>query len=68
VLKRFQKQFGKLESKLNKPRIFWFSKPSNKDILNVFGKFIEDYLRNLTCWENSKNRFVISTPKLNKNR
>jgi hypothetical protein len=43
-------------------------KPLNKGIWSVFGRFIEDYLRNLTCWEKSKNRFGFSAPKLSKNR
>jgi hypothetical protein len=33
-----------------------------------FERFIKDYLRNLTCWENSKNRFRLSVPNLTKNR
>jgi hypothetical protein len=41
---------------------------NNKDILSVFGRFIEDYLRNLKCWEKSKNRFGLSAPKLSKNQ
>jgi hypothetical protein len=44
-----------------------FPKPLNKGIFSVFGRFIEDYLRNLTCWKKSKNRFGLNTPKLNKN-
>jgi hypothetical protein len=38
--------------------------PLNKGILSVFGRFIEDYLRNLTWWEKSKNRFGFSALKL----
>jgi hypothetical protein len=34
-------------------------KPLNKCILSVFGRFIEDYLTNLTCWEKSKNSAVL---------
>jgi hypothetical protein len=30
--------------------------------------FIEDYLRNLTCWEKSKIRFELSASKLSKKR
>jgi hypothetical protein len=33
-------------------------------IFSVFGRYIEDYLRNLTCWEKSKNRFGLSATKL----
>jgi hypothetical protein len=39
-----------------------------KGIFSVFGRFIEEYLRNLTCWEKSKHRFGLSTSKLSKNR
>jgi hypothetical protein len=28
----------------------------------VSGIFIEDYLRNLTCWEKSTNRFGLFSP------
>jgi hypothetical protein len=40
-------------------RILWrlLKKPLNKGIFSVFGRFIEDFLRNQTCWEKSKNRF-----------
>jgi hypothetical protein len=42
-----------------------FQRPLNKGILSVFGRFFEDYLiRNLTCWEKSKNRFRLSASKL----
>jgi hypothetical protein len=41
-----------------------FLKPLNRGIFSVIERFIEDYLRNLTCWQNSKNRFRISAPKL----
>jgi hypothetical protein len=75
VLKRFQKQFWKLVQKPKKPRIFWFRKipcglfpkPFKEGIFNVFGIFIEDYLKNLTCWKKSPNRFGLSAPKLSKN-
>jgi hypothetical protein len=30
---------------------------SFRSISSVFGRFIEDYLKNLTCWEKSINRF-----------
>jgi hypothetical protein len=38
-------------------------------IFSVLGRFIEDYLRNLMFWQNSKNRFEISAsaPKLIEN-
>jgi hypothetical protein len=45
-----------------------FAKPLNKGIFSDFGRFIEDYLRNLTCWEKLKNRFGLSATKLSKNR
>jgi hypothetical protein len=34
-----------------------------KDIFSIFGIFIEVYLRNLTCWEKSKNGFGLSAQK-----
>jgi hypothetical protein len=37
--------------------------PLNKDIFSVFGRLIEDYLRNLMSWEKYKNRFGLSAPK-----
>jgi hypothetical protein len=40
----------------------------SKKEFGVSGIFIEDYLRNLTCWEKSKNKFGLSTPKSSKNR
>jgi hypothetical protein len=80
VPKTFQKQFWKLDSKPKKPRFHvstkpWFrkipcglfSKPLKEGIFSVSGIFIENYLRNLTCWEKSKNRFGLSEPKLSKN-
>jgi hypothetical protein len=33
-------------------------------ILSAFGKFIEDFLRNLTCWEKIKNGVVIAAENL----
>jgi hypothetical protein len=43
-----------------------FPKPLNKDIFSVFGRLNEEYLRNLTCWEKSENRFGLNAPKLTK--
>jgi hypothetical protein len=65
VLKTFQKQFWRPNIKPKKLRILWFRKipcglfpkPLKKYIFSGSGIFIEDYLRNLTCWEKSKNRF-----------
>jgi hypothetical protein len=76
VLKTFQKQFWKLDLKPKNPRILWFRKipcglfpkPLKEGIFSVSGKFIEDYLISLTCWEKSKNRFELSVPTLSKNR
>jgi hypothetical protein len=34
-----------------------------KEFFSVSGIFIEEYLRSLTCWEKSKNRFGLSAPK-----
>jgi hypothetical protein len=45
-----------------------FPKPLKENIFNVSGIFNEDYLRSLTFWEKSKNRFGLSTLKLSKNR
>jgi hypothetical protein len=39
----------------------------HKSIFSVFGRFIEEYLRSLTGWGNSKNRFELSIPKSSKN-
>jgi hypothetical protein len=36
-------------------------------IFSVSGILIEDYLKNLTRWEKSKNRFGLNAPKLSKN-
>jgi hypothetical protein len=44
------------------------TKPLKEGILSVSGIFIEDYLRNLTCWEKFENRDALSAPKLRKNR
>jgi hypothetical protein len=76
VIKIFQKQFWKQDSKSKKPCVLWFrkilcsffSKLLKVAIFSVSGIFIEDYLRNLTCWKKSKNRFGLSAPKLSKNR
>jgi hypothetical protein len=35
--------------------VVFFPKPLKVGIFSVSGKFIEDYSRNLTCWEKSKN-------------
>jgi hypothetical protein len=45
----------------------FFPKPLNKDMFSVFGRFIKDYLRNLTCWEKSKHTVAISCSKSIKN-
>jgi hypothetical protein len=58
--KKIPKTILKTESKLKKPL--------KQGIFRVSGIFIEDYLRNLTCWEKSKYRFGINAPKLSKNR
>jgi hypothetical protein len=69
VLKTFQKQFLKLDSKLKKPLWFrkmpcgLFPKPLKERIFSVSGLLIKDYLRNLTCWKISKNRFGLSASK-----
>jgi hypothetical protein len=44
-----------------------FSMPLNEDIFGIFGRFIEDYIRNLTCWKKYENRFGLSALKLSKN-
>jgi hypothetical protein len=40
-----------------------FSKPLISGIFSVIGKFIEDYLKILTCWEKYKYAVVISSSK-----
>jgi hypothetical protein len=45
-----------------------FPDPLNWGIFIIFRRFIEDYLRKLTCCEQFKNRFRLSAPKLTKNR
>jgi hypothetical protein len=44
-----------------------FPQPLIKGIFSVFGRFIEDFFKNLRCWVKSKNRFGLSAPKLSKN-
>jgi hypothetical protein len=76
--KKFPKTFLKTKLKTKETtytlvfgrRPSWvFPKPLNLDIIfSVFGRFIEDYIRILTFWEKSKNRFGLSAPKLTKNR
>jgi hypothetical protein len=44
-----------------------YTEPLNKGIFSVFGRFIEDYLRSLTSWEKSKNKFGLSALKLSEN-
>jgi hypothetical protein len=43
--------------------LWLFPKPLNKGMCSIFGRFIEDYNRDLTCWEKSKyaaqNQFKI---------
>jgi hypothetical protein len=39
----------------------------NKVMFSVFGRFIEDYLRNLTCWKKSMYAVVINSSKSIKN-
>jgi hypothetical protein len=39
----------------------------SQGIFSVSGIFIEDYLKSLTCWEKSKNRFGLGASKLSKN-
>jgi hypothetical protein len=59
VLKTFQKQFWKPVLKPKTPRILrvrkipcgLFPKPLKQGIFSVIGIFIEDYLRNLTCYK-----------------
>jgi hypothetical protein len=73
VLKRFKKQFWKQDSNnvyfdFRKISCGLFPRPLNKGIFSVFGRFIENYLRNLTCWEKSTHRFGRSASKLSKNR
>jgi hypothetical protein len=55
VLKRFQKQLCKITCGP-------FPMPLKKGIFSVFGRFIDDYLRNLTCWEKSEIRFGLCAP------
>jgi hypothetical protein len=45
-----------------------FHKPLKEGIFSVSGILIEDFLRNLKCWEKIKNRFGLNAPKLSKNR
>jgi hypothetical protein len=68
VLKTRQNQRNHVYFDFRKIYCGLFSKPLNKGIFSVFGRFIEDYLRNLMCWENSKNRFGISASKLSRDR
>jgi hypothetical protein len=43
-----------------------FLKLLKKGIFSVFERFIEDYLRNLTCWEKSKNKIGLSATSMNR--
>jgi hypothetical protein len=40
------------------------AKQGAQTIYSVFGRYIEDYIKNLTCWKKSKNRFGLNAPKL----
>jgi hypothetical protein len=42
-------------------------KALNKGMCSVCGRFFEDYLRNLKCWEKSKYAIVINNSKSIKN-
>jgi hypothetical protein len=56
VLKRFQKQVlkARLETKETAYNFRKIPCGHSKGIFSDFGRFFEDYLRNLTCWEKSK--------------
>jgi hypothetical protein len=41
-----------------------FPEPINQGIFSLFGRFIEEYLSNLTCWK----KFGLGALKLSKNR
>jgi hypothetical protein len=59
----------KIPQKIRKPKYTWFLWFWVKEeIFSVSGIFIEDYLKNLKCWEKSNNRFGLSASKLSKNR
>jgi hypothetical protein len=72
VIKRFQKQFLKLNTKKNKLRVLWFRKipcdlflkSLKKGVFSASAIFVEDYLRNLTYWEKSKKQIRAQRTKI----
>jgi hypothetical protein len=58
--KNTQNQRNHIYFGFRKIRCGLIPKPLNKGMSSVFERFIEEYLRNLTCWEKSENRFGLS--------